>query len=90
MPGSWLGLTGDSDQRSCQCEVRDDIERHTPAVDHRQAGGDTLGLDRLAAIAREHRAIAIVEREAAAADGEMSALCRPGGRDVGAIVMSAQ
>lgn len=51
MPGGRLGLTADGDQRSAQRQLRYDIERHTPAVDDREAGGDALGLDRLAAIA---------------------------------------
>jgi hypothetical protein len=63
-----------------------DIERDTPAVDDREAGGDRLSLDRVAVIAGKHGAVALVEDEAAGAEGEVTSRRLQSGGNVGGIV----
>ncbi|ESX62741.1 hypothetical protein X759_34110 [Mesorhizobium sp. LSHC420B00] len=45
MPGCWLGLTADSDQRPAKRQLQHDTELGGSAVDDRETCGDTLGVD---------------------------------------------
>lgn len=86
MPRRGLGLASDGYQGTAKRPLQHHVEIDVTAVDHREAGLDALGPDLFAAIAGERRSVAVVQREAAAPDGEMGALGRECGRDVGGVI----
>jgi hypothetical protein len=82
VPGRRVCVSADRHHRPVDGEAHDLVEVDHPAVDDRQAGFDAAGFDTVAVVVAEARAVAEVQDEAAAADGEVAAVRLEGAGDV--------